>query len=237
MRAVVYLRVSTDEQAVSGLGLDVQQARCREAIAARGWELVEVVTDAGVSGKIAPTRRPGLARALELLCPPAGGRRRRGSQADVLVVAKLDRLTRTTRDLLDVLDEAERCGFGLVALDSDVDTTTASGRLVATMLGGVAEWERRVIAERTRAALAVKRAQGARLGRPVITPAVIRVRVAELRADGLSLAAIASALNDEGHRTSVGTEWTKAGVQRLLRSQSLDEAAAGAASAGTAPPR
>ena len=83
------------------------------------------------------------------------------------------------RDLLDLLDLAERCGFGVVALDSDVDTTAAGGRLVATMIGAVAEWERRIIIERTKAALAAKKAGGARLGRPVKLPAALRQRVAE----------------------------------------------------------
>ena len=81
-------------------------------------------------------------------------------EADVLVVAKLDRLSRTTRHLLEVVDQAERCGFGFLAVDTDVDSTTPAGRLVVTMMAGVAEWERRVIGERTKAALAVKKAQG-----------------------------------------------------------------------------
>ncbi len=216
VRAVLYSRVSTEEQVVSGLGLAAQRARTRTAAAARGWTVVAELADEGVSGKIPPAERPGLAEAVYLLC---------NGEADVLVVAKLDRLTRTTRHLLDVLDQAEKCRFGIVALDSDVDTTTAAGRLVATMVGAVAEWERRVIGERTKAALAVKKAQGARLGGPVTTPEPIRARVAELRAQGFSLSRITAALNSEGHRTQAGTTWSKSGVQRLVRGLQLDAAA------------
>ena len=219
VRAILYTRVSTEEQAVSGLGLAAQRDRTRTAVTARGWTITAELADEGVSGKIRPAERPGLAKAIHQLCT---------GEADVLVVAKLDRLTRTTRDLLDLLDQAEKCRFGIVALDSDVDTTTAAGRLVATMVGAVAEWERRVIGERTKAALAVKKAKGARLGRPITTPQAIRHQVAELHSDGLSLAKIADQLNIDGHRTSAGTEWTKAGVQRLVRGLQLDAAAVSA---------
>jgi DNA invertase Pin-like site-specific DNA recombinase len=212
-RVIGYVRVSTDEQAISGLGLDAQRAAIEAAATARGWTIVGWTEDAGVSGGVLPTDRPGLGAAIVRLC--------RG-EADVLVAAKLDRLSRSVRHLLALLDEASRCRFGVVALDSDVDTTSASGRLITTVLGGVAEWERGVISERTKAALQVKKAAGARLGGPVTTPAVIRNRVEELRAQGVSIAKIAEQLNAEGHRTSVYTEWTKAGVQRLLRSLALD---------------
>ena len=208
--------VGAEEQVVSGLGLTAQHDRMRSAAAARGWTITAELTDEGISGKIAPAKRPGLAAAVDLLCD---------GKADVLVVAKLDRLTRTTGHLLEVLDTAERCKFGVVALDSDVDTTTAAGRLVAIMMGGVAEWGRRLIGERTKAALAVKKAQGARLGGPVTTPEVIRARVAELHAQGVSLSKIAAAINSEGHRTQAGTNWTKSGVQRLVGSLRLDLAA------------
>lgn len=219
MRAILYSRVSTEEQVVSGLGLAAQLDRMRSAATAREWTVVAELADEGVSGKIAPAERPALAEAIYLLC---------NGEADVLVVAKLDRLSRTTRHLLEVIDQAERCRFGFLAVDTDVDSTTPAGRLVVTMMAGVAEWERRVIGERTKAALAVKKAQGARLGRPVTTPQTIRHQVAELHAEGVSLARIAEQINTDGHRTSAGTEWTKAGVQRLVRGLQLDAEAVAA---------
>lgn len=211
--AVIYVRVSTEEQAVSGLGLAAQETAARALCVPRGWTVVDVVTDAGVSGKVAPLARPAMANAIRQLC---------NGSADVLVAAKLDRLSRSTVDLLGLVDHSEKCGFGIVTADAAVDSSTAAGRMVATMLGAVAEMERRLIGERTKAALAAKAAKGARLGRPVITSTEIRHRVDDLHAEGLSLSAIAAQLNVEGHRTSVGTEWTKAGVQRLVNSLKLD---------------
>ena len=84
-----------------------------------------------------------------------------------------------------------------------------------------------MIRERTKAALARKKAAGARLGRPVTVPTEIRAKVAELRNAGLSIAAVAAALNEVGHRTSIGTEWSKARVQQIIASLALDAEAAG----------
>lgn len=212
-RAILYLRVSTDEQAVSGLGLAAQETASRSLCTARGWEVVGVVVDAGVSGSVSPLDRAGMADAIRQLC---------ARDADVLVAAKLDRLSRSTIDLLGLVDHSEKCGFGIVTADAAVDSSTAAGRMVVTMLGAVAEMERRLIGERTKAALAAKKAQGHRLGRPVVTPARTRQLVAGLRREGLSLAKIAAQINTDGHRTSTGTKWTRSGVQRLVNSLALD---------------
>jgi DNA invertase Pin-like site-specific DNA recombinase len=215
-RAIAYLRVSTDEQAESGAGLDAQRAVIAAAATARGWELVAEHTDAGVSGKIAPQRRPALAAALEMLD--------RGD-ADVLVVAKSDRLARSVVALCDLLDRAEGANWSLVVLDTDVDTSTASGRLVASVIGCVAEWERRVISERTRAALATRKAAGMRLGRPVELPADTRLYIAAMHADGMSLRKIADTLTAEGVPTSRGGQWHASTVRSVLAGLDLDAAA------------
>lgn len=223
-RAVAYLRVSTDEQADSGAGLDAQRATIAAAAADRGWELVGEYVDAGVSGGIAPERRPAMADALAVL--DAGG-------ADVLAVAKSDRLARSVVGLVGMLDRSERAPWSLVALDSDVDTSTASGRMVASMIGCVAEWERRVISERTAAALATKKAAGVRLGRPVVLPDETRQLVASLRHHGMSLREIAATLTDEGIPTATGGRWHASTVRTVLRSLDLD-AEADAARTGAA---
>lgn len=225
MRAAIYLRVSTDEQADSGLGLEAQRAKCEAAIEARGWSVAGEFVDAGVSGKVPPTERPQLVAALEMLCVPAGKGRRARRRADVLVVAKLDRASRSAFDLLWLRREADRCGFELLVLDPELDTTTPAGRFQFTVMAGVAELERELIAQRTREGLAAKRARGDRLGRPVQLDPAVRARVAELRAEGLSIAAVAAALNGEGHRQGNGAEWTKSAVQRVLRSVALDREA------------
>ena len=219
-RAVAYLRVSTEEQASSGLGLEAQRAAVEAEIARRGWQLVEVVTDAGVSGKVEPAKREGLSRALSML----EGKSR---SADVLVVAKLDRLARSMSGLVGMLDRAEARGWALLLLDSPMDTVTPSGRMVAGIMGVIAEWERRVIAARTRDALQAKKARGARLGRPVLLDSATRARIVELSDAGESQSAIARRLTAEQVPTATGrTTWWPATVREVLLSVQLDNEAA-----------
>lgn len=217
LRAVAYLRVSTGEQADSGAGLEAQLATVSAAAASRGWQLVSVQTDAGVSGSVPVAERPALSAALALL---------EAGEADVLLVAKSDRLARSVVGLTGLLDQAEQADWSLCVLDSDVDTSTASGRLVASMLGCIAEWERRVISERTRSALAARKAAGMRLGRPVTLAAETRERVAALRGEGLTLQQVADRLTSEGVRTARGGQWHPSTVAGVLRSLELDRDAA-----------
>src|ERR671934_3149373 len=110
-----YIRVSTDEQATSRLGLDAQRVAIAQACLERGWELVEVIEDAGYSAK--DLNRPGIHRALEML-------EGRQPQAQALVVAKLDRLSRSLLDFASIMERARRKGWAVAALDLGVDTTT-----------------------------------------------------------------------------------------------------------------
>ena len=214
MRVIGYARVSTEEQAASGLGLDAQEAAIRVEAERRGWELVEVVTDAGVSGGKAPADRPGFAQVLQAMA---------ADRADGVIVAKLDRLTRSLTDFAALLERSARDDWAVVALDVDVDTTSATGRLVAHLMGAVSEWERRVIGERTKAALSAKRAQGFRLGRPVTLPDEVRIRIATERAQPLTLAAIAAGLNDDQVPTAQGgAKWYPATVRAVLASIERD---------------
>jgi DNA invertase Pin-like site-specific DNA recombinase len=212
-RAVSYLRVSTDEQAQSGAGLDAQTVAIADAIGRRGWPLVATFTDEGVSGGVEPDARPGLAAALATL--DAG-------HADALVVSKLDRLTRSVASIGPLVKRAQRGGWALVILDTDVDMTTAGGMLVVHMITSVAEWERMVIAERTRAALASRKRAGMRLGRPVTLAQDTRNRVAELRAAGMTMQAVADTLNAENVPTARGGKWHHSTVKGVLRSLELD---------------
>jgi DNA invertase Pin-like site-specific DNA recombinase len=171
--------------------------------ARRGWNL-EIIVDAGASGST--LERPGLKAALQALA-------RR--DADGLIVAKLDRLSRSTIDFLELMLWFEDVGARLVALDLGVDTGTPAGRLVATVLAAVAEWERETIRARTKAALAALRAQGRPAGRPAVAdrPALER-RIQELRGRGWSLQRIADQLNEDGEPTLRGApKWTKSAVQ------------------------
>lgn len=209
--ALGYVRVSTEEQAGSGLGLDAQRATLTAEAARRGWEL-QLLTDAGVSAKTLD--RPGLNRALEVLA---------AGDAQVLVVAKLDRISRSVSDFAGLLDVAKRQGWSIVALDVGIDMTTAVGEMVAHIMAALAQWERRVIGERTSAALQAKKAAGARLGRPRQLPRKVLERILAERAAGATLQAIAEGL-DRDHVPTVrgGRRWYPSTVRAALRSAALD---------------
>lgn len=211
MRVIAYRRVSTDEQASSGLGLEAQRATIAAAALARGWD-VHWIEDAGHSAKT--LRRPGVTTALAMLAK---------GEAEGLVVAKLDRLSRSVQDFAATMDTARKQGWALVALDLGVDTTTPAGELVANVMAAVAQWERRVISVRTTEALAAARDRGQRLGRPRQIDPLLLTRVVAMRGDGLSLRAIAQALNDDQIPTVRGGRcWHPATIRGLLQSAALD---------------
>jgi DNA invertase Pin-like site-specific DNA recombinase len=201
MQVVGYVRVSTDEQADSGAGLESQRRAIRAEAARRGWTVVALYEDAAASGK-SLTGRPQLQAALRAV--ESGG-------AAAIVVAKLDRLSRSLLDFSGLMARSRRKGWALVALDLGVDTTTPSGEMMANVLAVFAQFERRLIGQRTKDALAVRKAQGVKLGRFKGTSASVRERIAELRTAGESLSAIARRLNDEHVPTAQGGQRTTAG--------------------------
>jgi DNA invertase Pin-like site-specific DNA recombinase len=201
-----YIRVSTEEQADSRAGLDAQRAAILAEAQRRGWHLVEVIEDAGYSGK--DLKRPGIVVALEAL---------KAHHADTLVVAKLDRLSRSMLDFAGLMARASQERWALVALDLGVDTTTPVGEMMANVLATFAQFERRLIGQRTRDALAQKRLAGVVLGRPRRLPGEVRSRIAADRAAGLSLLKIAAALNREGVSTAQGgRQWHPSTVKAAL---------------------
>ncbi|GAT86055.1 putative resolvase [Paenarthrobacter nicotinovorans] len=216
MRNVVaYLRVSTQEQARSGLGLEAQQSRIEEAAQARKWNIISFEADEGISGSEPWRSRPALVRAVSLI---------REEKADALVVAKIDRLGRsipTTVELArDVLASRPGQDPKFLCLDPDLDMATAQGRFMFNMYASVAELEGELIRDRIRAALAAKKARGERLGRPRELPDDVLVTLAELRLSGLGYRDIADRLNDLGFATPRGaTSWKHWVVGRVLRSQ------------------
>ena len=155
MKVVIYVRVSTDEQASSGLSLQAQSEKLTAYANLYDLEVVEVIEDAGVSAKT--LNRPGLLRALQLL---------RSGAADGLLICKLDRLTRSVSDWQTLIDQhfGESAGKALFSLSDAIDTRTAGGRLVLNVLLSVAQWEREAIAERTRDVLQSKIKRGERVG-------------------------------------------------------------------------
>lgn len=207
---VAYTRVSTEEQAASGAGLDAQQASIEAEIARRGWTLVDTYTDAGISGK-SLSNRPALAAALAAV---------ESGEAGTLVVAKLDRLSRSLLDFAELMSRAQRSGWNLVALDLGIDLSTPAGEFLASVMASAAQWERRIIGQRTKDALAAKRAAGVRLGRPSEVPMEVLDRIANARAMGRSLRGIAADFTDAGVPTiRGGTGWSASSVQSILASQ------------------
>jgi DNA invertase Pin-like site-specific DNA recombinase len=201
-----YTRVSTDEQADSRLGLDAQREVISGYAAAHGWN-VEWYSDEGVSGKTLD--RPELQAALAHLAD-------RRSEVSGLVVAKLDRLSRSVADFAGLLERAQRQHWSVVAIDLGVDTSTSAGELVANVMASVARWERRVIGERTSAALKAAQRRGVKVGRPRALSRDAEARLYELRALGLSFARVAAQLNTEAVPTAHGGSWHASTVARIL---------------------
>ncbi len=158
-QAIGYVRVSTEEQTASGLGLADQRARIRAYCQLRGFELTEAYEDAGISGGTPLASRPGGARLLAAL-------RRRA--ATHVVMLKLDRGFRHAGDCLATVEAWQRTGITLHVIDlggNAIDTASAAGKFMLTVLAGAAEMERNLTRERTRAALQVKRLRGERISR------------------------------------------------------------------------
>jgi DNA invertase Pin-like site-specific DNA recombinase len=211
VRAVAYLRVSTAEQADSGAGLAAQRASVEAEVQRRGWVLVEVYIDAAASGK-AIAGREQLARALDGV----------GSgEAEVMVVAKLDRLSRSLLDFAEIMRRAQSEGWNLVALDLGIDLSTPAGEFLASVMASAAQWERRIIGQRTKEALAAKKAVGVRLGRPRLLPDEVVARISAERAGGRTFTAIADGLSADRVPTAQGgARWYPATVRKVLMSAS-----------------
>ena len=222
MKAIGYTRVSTTMQVESGHSLDAQHQAITSYCSLYGLELVDIVADEGVSGKT--LERPGLARALERL--DAG-------EAGMLVVVKLDRLTRSVADLGALLSDYFGEGrHDLASVSEKIDTTSAAGRLTLNILTSVAQWEREVISERISTAMQHMKTQGKRTGYiPFgqklaadgvhLVPDEDEVEVLEVirarRAEGLSLRGLADWLNANGY-TNRGNPWNHTAVRNKLTS-------------------
>lgn len=218
MRVVGYVRVSTEEQAASGAGMAAQREAIRAEAERRGWTVVHVVEDGGWSAK--DMRRPGIAHALAML---------RDGEADTLVVAKLDRLSRSMLDFAQLVETAREQSWALVALDVNVDTTTPSGEMVAGVTAVVAQYERRLIGQRTRDGLVAKRAAGVQLGRRSKLPQEVAERIVKERASGTTLREIADRLNAEAVATGqAGKRWYASSVRAVLTSQARQAATSAA---------
>lgn len=210
MKAIGYIRVSTEKQADFGVSLEAKEAKIRAMAVVQGADLAEAIVDAGESAK--SLNRPGMERLLAMV--DAGA-------VDVVIIAKLDRLTRSVADLAELLKRFERRGVSLVSVADSRDTRSAAGRLVLNIMVSVSQWERKR-GERTRDAMSHKRAKGERVGTVPFgfrmaedgtlieeDPAEQDVlgRIRQLKAAGRTMREIADELNRQGFTTRRGTAW------------------------------
>lgn len=218
-KALLYARVSTVRQAAEGISLEGQERTLREAAEKAGYEC-ELFTDGGKSGK-SMSNRQALQEALKVL--NAGG-------AEVLYVAKLERLARSVQDFHTILAMSSKHGWRLIALDGSIDTATPAGKFMTTIYAGFAELESGIKSNRQLETHATYRAKGVRWGidkgnTPETAP-VIRLKIVELHTQGMSLNQIARTLNAEQIPTTRGgVKWYASTISAILKSPSMGVAA------------
>ena len=178
-RAALYVRVSTDAQT-----LENQIRALRQVAERRGWDVVEVYRDAGISGVKGRNGRPGLDTMLKDASR---------QKFDIVMAWAIDRLGRSLSDLLDTIQHLEACGVDLYLDQQAIDTTTPMGKLVFQLTGAFAEFERTMIRQRIKAGLKRAVAQGIKLGRPKIDSATER-KVRKQLAKGVGILKVAKAL-------------------------------------------
>jgi site-specific DNA recombinase len=204
MRVVGYVRVSTDKQAERGLSLEAQAEKLQQYAALYELELVALDVDRGASAKT--LKRPGLQDALDRL---------EAGTAEGILVVKLDRLTRSVRDMGELIERYFR-QYSLMSVSEQIDTRTAAGRMVLNILATVSQWEREIISERTSEAMQYRKTQGLPYCKAVFTDAAVLARMHELRAAGCSYQGIAEALNTAGIRPLLGVQWYPNVVRRMV---------------------
>lgn len=214
MRAIGYVRVSTDEQGDSKLGLEAQAREIRDKAAYKKWELLDIRSDVASGASL--KKRTELGRTLQDM---------KAGKADVLIVAKLDRLSRSVMDFASIMEMAQAEGWSLAVQDLDVDTSTTNGKLIMNIMISLAQWEREVIGDRTRAALKAVKARGQKLGRkPGVDDATLDL-LHVLRRTGMSYQKIADTLNSEGIAGGQGGKWHATTVRRLYLDREEKEVA------------
>jgi DNA invertase Pin-like site-specific DNA recombinase len=220
MNVTIYTRVSTDEQAATGLGLAAQMAACESFAAKAGHSITACHTDAGISGAAGLENRPGLMAAV------AGLRR-----GDALVIAKRCRLGRDQMAILMIEKAVNRKGAVILSADGIGNADDPASQFMKNVIDAASVYERGLIRSRTKAALAAKRRAGelagevpfgwtadddGRLIESADEQAILRI-IGELRSAGVSLRRIASILTEAGHRTKKGNvAWSHTTVKSIL---------------------
>ena len=217
-KAIGYIRVSTEQQADEGVSLAAQRAKITAWCELNDYELIAIYEDAGISGKTV-SKRPQLQAALAEM-----------KKGMALVVYSLSRLARSTKNCIEIADELKATGSDLVSLTEKIDTSSAMGEFFFTLIAALGQMERKVIGERTKAALAHKKAIGEKyapvpFGYEEINKRLEVVKheadlVAEIfskRASGETLQSIALALNEQGVIGKQGGKWYASSVSCILK--------------------
>jgi len=222
MDAIGYVRVSTEDQAKEGISLDNQKSKIEAYCKLKDLDLSEIIEDAGISAK--NLKRPGVQRVLKLA---------RTKQVDAVVIYKLDRIFRSTVDALETTRLFDKWGVSFHSIEETLDTQSAMGRFFFTLTAALAEMERCIIGERTKAALSHKRSRNEKTGGDVpygydLTPAGILIKndneqriiriIRNLNRDGYSLRKICRELEKSGHRTKRGNDlWHPQTISSILK--------------------
>lgn len=219
IKCVGYVRVSTDKQADEGYSLEAQRQDINRYCQLYNLELIEIIADEGLSA--CNLDRDGIQKALNMLSVGI---------ADGLIVAKLDRLTRSVRDLSYLL-ETYFTRYTLMSVADKIDTSSASGRLVLNIIMSVAQWEREAISERVKKALDVKRGKGERVGGipygKKLAPdgvhlednpdeSVVISAAKDMKEGNMTYRAICKQLNVAGNRNREGKHFTLSAVHRMV---------------------
>lgn len=224
MKAIGYARVSTEDQAKEGVSLDNQKSKIEAYCHLKDLDLTEIVEDAGISAK--NLNRPGVQKVLRLA---------RKKKVDAVVVYKLDRIFRSTVDALETTKMFDKLGVSFHSIEETLDTQSAMGRFFFTLTAALAEMERRIIGERTKAALSHKRSRNEKTGGDVpygydLTPGGLLIKneaeqnvikiIRRLKKNGYSLRKICRELEKERHLTKTGNAiWHPQTVANILKRQ------------------
>ncbi|MEW6351583.1 MAG: recombinase family protein [Thermodesulfobacteriota bacterium] len=224
MKAVGYIRVSTEEQAREGISLDMQRVKIHTYVELEELEFVDIIEDAGISG-YSIKGRPGVQRVLQLI---------RGRKIDALVIFKLDRLARNTVESSAIATLCQENEISLHSITEKLDTKSAVGKFSFTIMAGLAEMERALIGERIKAVMDLKKERGEVRGHPPfgmkvvdgkLTPdpeeqAVIE-RILALHAQRLTIYQIVDVLKREGRINRKGRPLAKTQVRSIIQQRKV----------------
>lgn len=205
MKLIGYIRVSTDKQFNTGAGLEAQR-NYLELEATRRGATLEIVSELEATSGKSTKKRPALAEALARLDK---------GEADGLIVSKLDRLSRSVADFLTILERSRKGKWSLVIGDLSLDTSSPMGEAMATITATFAQLERKRIGERTKEGLAIKKAQGVKLGAPRLLNPETRSRIEAELATSTPLAVIARRLNEEAIPSAKGGKWYASTIKKI----------------------